>query len=162
MDLIQALSRGPQQWRGLGRNHEDEEFTGRLELQPLVEERGVLLRYRALRLPDGRLVHEEATLLARDSEGQLCLWPVMSELPGIWCHRIVLPAGRHDAAPDTQGRWEVCFTTGPSEASAQFREQIRLVLDPAGELHYAHAWGLPGGVFAERSACAMRALPASR
>jgi hypothetical protein len=102
MDLIQALCRGPQQWRGLGRNHEDEEFTGRLELQPLVEERGVLLRYRALRLPDGRLVHEEATLLARDAEGQLCLWPVMSELPGIWCHRIVLPAGG-TMRPPTRG-----------------------------------------------------------
>lgn len=162
MDLIQALSRGPQQWRGLGRNHEDEEFTGRLELQPLVEERGLLLRYRALRLPDGRLVHEEATLLARDGEGALCLWPVMGELPGIWCHRIVLPAGRQDAAPDTQGRWEVCFATGPREARDGFREEIRLVLSPGGGLHYAHAWGLPGGDFADRSACTMRALPAPR
>jgi hypothetical protein len=162
MDLIQALCRGPQQWRGLGRNHENEEFTGRLELQPLVEERSVLLRYRALRLPDGRLVHEEATLLARDAEGQLCLWPVMSELPGIWCHRIVLPAGRHDAAPDTRGRWEVCFATGPRDDTARFRQEIRLVLDPAGELHCIHAWGLPGGDFAERSACGMRTLPAFR
>ncbi|WP_374587407.1 hypothetical protein [Ideonella dechloratans] len=159
MDLIQALSRGPQQWRGLGRNHEDEEFTGRLELQPLVEERGVLLRYRALRLPDGRLVHEEATLLARDTEGRLCLWPVMSELPGIWCHHIVLAEGRLDAAPDTRGRWEARFATDPREARDSFRQEIRLTLDPAGELRYAHAWGLPGGDFGERSACAMRALP---
>jgi hypothetical protein len=36
------------------------------------------------------------------------------------------------------------------------------VLDPAGELHCIHAWGLPGGDFAERSACGMRTLPAFR
>lgn len=161
MDLIQALCRGPQQWRGLGRNHEDEEFAGRLELQPLVEERGVLLRYRALRLPDGRLVHEEATLLARDGDGALCLWPVAGEQSGVWCHRIVLPAGRQDAAPDTRGRWEVCFATGPRDEVERFRQEIRLVLDPSGELHCVQAWGLPGGVFEERSVCAMRAMPAS-
>jgi hypothetical protein len=161
MDLIQALCRGPQQWRGLGRNHEDEEFTGRLELQPLVEERGVLLRYRALRLPDGRLVHEEATLLARDAEGQLCLWPVMSELPGIWCHRIVLPAGG-TMRPPTRG------AAGRSASPPARATTPRASARRSGWCWIrranctAHAWGLPGGDFAERSACAMRALPAFR
>lgn len=159
MDLLQALCDGPAQWRGLGHNHEGEEFTGRLELLPLVQERAVLLRFRALRLSDGRLVHEEATLLARDLQHRLCLWAVMRELPGTLCHPLVLPPGRQDTAPDTRGRWEACFASGPREDTTVFREEIHLRLDPGGrQLHYAHAWGLPGGTFADRSACAMQAM----
>jgi len=109
-----------------------------------------MLHYTAVR-EDGVQVHAESTLLGRTSEGGLCLWPVMEELP------MVLP---HVALPELtalpQGAVGAVFATGPREAKDQFREEITLIFLPSGGLRYAHAWGLGGSEFGERSVCEMQ------
>ena len=148
MNLLTTLLCTPGQYTGHGLNHEGARFHGALEVQPLVNNSALMLHYTATR-EDGVLVHSESTLLARNAQGTLCLWPVMAELP------FVLP---HPQASDTRhddGTLVVVFSSGPRDAMEVFREDIAIEVGPSGQLRYTHSWGMPGGVFAQRSSCDM-------
>ncbi len=140
---LAALAAGPAEYKGSGVNHEGESFVGRLRVQPLLAGQGVLLHYEA-RIDGGEVVHAESTLMALDMHGILTLWPVMSELPGVLPHKAVLQ------------REKACrFASGPRDDDAVFREEISIVLGEDGALTYAHAWGMPGGRFEDRSSCTL-------
>lgn len=143
MTLLQTLAARSGRWQGRGINHEQEAFTGTLQIEPLVGGAAVLLRYRAT-LDDGSVAHEEASLLAPGPDGVACLWPVMSELP------VVLP---HVRQPPHDDAMRGVFASGPRDDAEAFREEITLAFEPGGTLWFAHAWGLPGGAFADRSWC---------
>jgi hypothetical protein len=148
MHLLAALAAGPRSFRGEGVNHENEAFAGSLKVQPLEGGRAVLLSYVAT-LRSGEVAHSESTLLSTGQDGNLCLWPVMSELPAVVPH-VALPP--QDTAP---GELVVVFASGPREQREAFREEITIQLQTQGGLLYAHAWGLPGGAFEARSSCLM-------
>jgi hypothetical protein len=116
-------------------------------VQPLVGGAAAMLHYTATR-DDGTRVHAESTLLARASDGSLCLWPVMDELPYVLPHTLVSAA-----SDDAAGEIVHVFATGARGDTAVFREEITVRLVRGGRLLYAHAWGLPGGEFADRSHC---------
>ena len=134
-------------WSHYGKNHEGQTFLGVLALQRLASDRGIVLHYTAT--VDGREVHAESSLLARGVHGGLCLWPVMSELP------VVLPHVESSSTSDAGCLVRVIFSSGPREDTANFREEITLALHRDGKLSYAHAWGMPGGPFDDRSVCEM-------
>ena len=144
MTLLGALASGPSVYAGSGINHEAERFAGSLEVQPLLGGIAVLLHYEA-KLSSGEVVHAESALLASDMTGTLSLWPVMSELPGVLPHRAIV-----------QGKASATFSSGNREDSSSFREEITVSISDDGSLTYAHAWGMPGGEFAERSSCTLR------
>jgi hypothetical protein len=148
MNLLALLAAGPTAFRGRGVNHEDESFIGELNVQALEGGRAVLLRYTAT-LSSGDVAHSESTLLGTGSDGKLCLWPVMSELPVVLPHTQVMSStesGRHTLA---------VFASGAREDSTTFREEISIQVNTDGSLVYAHAWGMPGGAFEDRSSCSM-------
>lgn len=147
MTLLQTLAAGPRRYSGRGVNHEGEDFTGTLAVEPLVGGRGVLLHYTA-RLDEGSEAHAESTLLAPGPDGRLVLWPVMSELDAVLPHTAVRAAGAG-----------LVFATGPRDDESAFREEITIAPGPGGELTLAHAWGLPGGPFADRSSCRLLPVP---
>jgi hypothetical protein len=152
MDLIRALVSGPEFFTGEGINHEGERFIGQLQVQPLVEGTAVLLSYIA-KLPDGSVVHEEASLVGRQQDGTLCLWPVMSELPAVCPHK----QKSQSSGEQTE---TVVFAFGERDERDSFREEISISVSQTGTLTYAHAWGLPGGEFADRSSCLLLASEA--
>ena len=141
MTLLAALAVGPKEYKGVGVYHEGESFVGTLRVQPLVSGQGVLLHYEA-RVGEDEVVHAESTLVAPDMSGTLTLWPVMSELPGVLPHKAIL-----------QGENRAVFASGPKEDESAFREEISIALGEDGSLTYAHAWGMPGGEFEDRSSC---------
>lgn len=147
LDLLTSLAANAGRYVGCGINHEGERFTGSLDVQPLIGGTAVMLHYTAVR-EDGVQVHTESTLLGRTMEGKLCLWPVMQELPMILPH-----VALQEPAALPEGTVGAVFASGPREARHQFREEITLILLPGGGLRYAHAWGLAGGEFGERSSC---------
>lgn len=145
MNLIGRFCEGPTRFSGSGVNHEQETFRGELRVHSLVGGKAVLLIYTAT-LADGTVAHEEATLLGMTAEGALCLWPVMSELPGVLSHL-------EKSAEARPNRLAVVFASGPRDDASVFREEITIALAEDGSVTYAHAWGLPGGAFADRSSC---------
>ena len=148
MHFLGVLTSGPTAFRGEGMNHESESFIGELKVQSLEGGRAALLRYTAT-LFTGNVVHSESTLLGTGPDGRLCLWPVMSELPVILPHTEVMnktESGKYALA---------VFGSGERDDSARFREEISIQINSNGSLVYAHAWGLPGGNFEDRSSCSM-------
>lgn len=152
MNLLTALLSQPTAFCGPGTNHEGEDFVGRLDMQPLVNASALMLHYTATRT-DGKHLHRESTLLAAGPDGVLCLWPVMEELPFVLPHRAV--SSTHD---ESNGAPTTVFASGPRDLVDTFREEITIALTPDGDLHIAHSWGMPGGAFAERSSCTLRAV----
>lgn len=152
MNLLAALLAQASTFSGHGSNHEGEDFVGRLELQPLVNASALMLHYTATRT-DGKQLHQEATLLAAAPDGALCLWPVMEELPFVLPHRAV-----DSSLDEVDGTLAVVFASGATDMVNTFREEITIALKPGGELRIAHSWGLPGGVFAQRSSCTLHAV----
>lgn len=149
MNLLRALAAGASRYVGRGVNHEAERFAGELRVQRLVGGAAVMLHYTAA-LDDGSVVHEESTLLGAGPDGRLVLWPTMSELEA------VLPHVEVQAAPgSTAAGLRVVFAHGQRQDETSFREEITVALAPDGTLTYAHAWGLPGGKFADRSSCSL-------
>lgn len=82
MTIITSLISGPGKYSGTGVNHEGEPFMGTMVVQQLLNDMGVMLHYEAT-VSGGHRVHAESTLIAPDMEGNLVLWPVMLELPGV-------------------------------------------------------------------------------
>jgi len=150
MKFLTALISGPHKFTGSGVNHEGENFTATLLLQPLVAGSALMFHYVATRALDGVQVHSEATLLGSSADGSLCLWPVMVELP------FVLPHVQKAITTSADGGVSVVFASGPRDDMSVFREEISIQLKPSGSLVYAHSWGMPGGDFAERSGCEFR------
>jgi hypothetical protein len=141
MPLIAALAAGPTEYKGSGVNHEGENFAGTLCVQQLLGGMGVLLHYEA-KVGDHEVVHQECTLLAEDMNGNPTLWPLMSELPGVLPH-----------VAFAQSESECRFASGDRNDKSIFREEITISLGADGSVTYAHAWGLPGGEFEDRSSC---------
>jgi hypothetical protein len=157
MNLLVRLLGLPGRYIGHGTNHEGEDFVGHLEIEPLAGERAVLLRYRAVRA-DGVSLHEETTLLGFTVTEELCLWPVMQELPFIVPHHLRVAtalAGETPGANGANGAKGIAavFASGPADELDRFREEIAIDVGEHGELVIAHSWGLPGKAFALRSSC---------
>lgn len=148
MNLLAILLSNSRGLAGPGVNHEGEAFRGVFEVQPLINNSAVMLHYTATR-NDGVHLHKEATLLASNTDGKLCLWPVMEELP------FVLPHVEVSDTRGSDGTLVVVFSSGPRENAEAFREEITIEIRPTGGLRYAHGWGMPGGEFAQRSSCDM-------
>jgi hypothetical protein len=148
MTILTKLASGPKTFQGEGLNEEKERFSGAMHIQVLEGGRAVLLLYKAT-LATGQVVHTESTLLGLGANGKLCLWPVMSEIPGVLPHvelESVTKAGEGIAAR---------FASGPRDETHSFREEITIEISNTGSLTYSHAWGLPGGAFDDRSSCLM-------
>ena len=153
MNILDVLASGPNAFRGEGMNHENESFIGALRVQSLEGGRAVMLSYLAT-LETGTVVHSESTLLGAGPDGKLCLWPVMPELPVVLPHTQVMTKAE-------SGKYTLAvFGSGSREDSAEFREEISIRVNSDGSLVYAHAWGLPGGSFEDRSSCSM--VPSER
>ena len=146
MDLLAALANGPAIYTGAGTNHEGEAFTARLHVSKLVGGKALLLTYVAT-VDGGEVIHEESTLLSTNDEEDLCLWPVLHELPFVLPH----PEFKRDVAED--GTIEMVFASGPRSDVDIFREEISISVAKEGNVLYSHAWGMPGGRFEARSTC---------
>ena len=148
MNVLGVLTSGPTAFHGEDINHENEPFVGELTVQSLEGGSAALLKYVAT-LQNGEVAHSESTLLGVGPDGNLCLWPVMSELP------VVLPHVERISHSEPGAFTEAVFASGNRDDPSSFREEITVRVNSDGSLLYAHAWGLPGGSFEERSSCSM-------
>ncbi len=148
MMLLTSLVSGATVFSGEGVNEESEPFVGELRIQVLEGGRAALLIYIA-KLHTGKIVHAESSLLGTGPNGKLCLWPVMSEIP------VVLPHVELSAEAGLAGEIKAVFGSAPRGEVASFREEITIQINADRSVVYAHAWGLPGGAFQDRSSCHM-------
>jgi len=74
-------------YAGVGVNHDNEEFQGIFEVQPLSNTGTYRYTYIAIRLSDDLTLHEEFGLIGRNEIGGLVLTVHMAEMP---CHTTYL------------------------------------------------------------------------
>jgi len=152
-------------YTGLGVNHEDVQFRGLLEIIPVVNDKGVNIKYRAVGIHGNEfddldnlfssetvLFNEEHTLIAYNNHNKLCLWTLNYNVPTV----CVFKLRRFRRIPGNK----TIFIFGFGERSDEkiFREEISIEIWDAGNIAYNYYWGEAGGHFLSRSTVIMRKL----
>ncbi len=152
-------------YTGFGVNHEDKQFRGLLEITPVVNNRGVNVKYRAvgtmgdefekdinLFSKDTILYNEEHTLIAYNNHNKLCLWTLNNNAPTVCLFKL----RRFRRIPGN--KTIMIFGFGDRGDDKIFREEISMEIWDAGNIAYNYFWGEPGGLFLSRSTVIMRKL----
>ncbi len=146
--LLSQLNETIGTYVGEGTNHEGQIFTGRLQIQPLLENRGSQLHFSAIG-KDGTVYHKEDSMIAPSIQEKLTLWNFNTNSPGLVPHEL-----RKSDAKDGAQLSLVFGFNQPSDKST-FREEVTLDIWDKNSLSYTYSWGLPGGEFQERSGVRM-------
>ena len=142
-ELISKLIARAGKFSGRGVNHEGQAFEGELALTPLLKGKGIHLSFKATG-DDCRIFHEETTTIAPNHMGEIGLYNLNTNMPGLTHHRLIEESAE-----------KAIFAFGNRADSQSFREEISLELHLDGSISYKYAWGLPGGEFADRSGALM-------
>jgi len=163
LHLLEILLKCAGHYMGLGVNHEKKEFKGDLELIPIVNKKGLLLKYRAVgtkgiefNKPESLynletiLYNEEHTIIAYDNKNRLSLWTLNLNV-----NTFVKFDLKHykQVAPK---RYLFIFGFGKPEDSTIYREEITIELWENGDISYNYAWGESEGHFVSRSTVRMK------
>jgi len=121
---------------GKGVNHEGQNFNSQLTLEPIVGDRGFRLSFKAIGL-DGRIYHQEESMIAPSFEEKLVLWNFNSNTPGLLPHEL----RKTDVKPGALASLVFGFNNPSDQAS--FREDIALDVWDQESLSYTYSWGMP-------------------
>lgn len=146
--MTQAISQLNGTYLGEGHNHEGQAFRGRFSVQSKPSGSTLAFTFEASGR-DGTIFHAESSLIGPNSQGRPALWVASSNHPAIFEREL------RSERPTAQGV-EYVFGFGDKNDKQSFREEIVLEVGK-GYVRYVYFWGMPGGEFAERSGCVMRA-----
>lgn len=135
-------------YMGRGLNHEGQDYSGRFELKELLSGRGFELRSRAEGVK-GELYHDEVSWIAPDLSGDLHLYVMSNNHPGVTPHLF------HRIETGKEGEKRLVFRLGVPEDKASFREEVTVACFGDGSIEHKYAWGMPGGPFEDRSSARM-------
>jgi hypothetical protein len=149
MKLLSLLGLKEGRYTGTGLNDGHQKFTGELILNPVVNNYGVHIAYKATGI-DGTVYSEEHTLISLNNENKLCLWTLNSNFHTT----IVFDFKSHKRIPGEKDI--LIFGFGNAKDNSMFREEISIELFDNGRLSYNYYWGMPNGVFMKRSSITMK------
>lgn len=130
-------------YRGQGINHEGEKFDGIFELTEIAEGTGYQIKFQAKSLDEKKTFHTEVSILSATKAGGVSLFNLNSNTPFMCEHKMVA----HEIKDNTL---QFKFRFGNIEDKHSFREEIYIEAKDH-EIFYQYSWGLPEGVFADRS-----------
>lgn len=162
-DLIELLSERAGNYMGMGVNHEDKMFKGNLEIKPVIDSKGILLKYLAVGTEGTEfkkastlynvetvLYYEEVSLICRDNNNEICLWTLNNNVGTM--QRFELRRFRNIS----RDRMVVIFGYGEKEDNEIFREEITIEFWENGDLSYNYSWGESGGHYISRFTIRMK------
>lgn len=141
MNPIAQLVKWSGQYQGQGVNHDKEDFIGKLKLIPILKGKGIEISYTATG-HDGTCYHEENTIISTDFNGNIKMWNLNSNSPGMT-----------ELELKTVDK-NMIFKLGDINDRRSFREEIKIELE-IDSIGYHYSWGLPGGDFSYRSGLKM-------
>ena len=154
-EIVRIISARTGEYVGEGTNHEDQSFVGLLKIFPVVKDHGVSISFTATGL-DGKLFHQEQSLIAPSISEKLCLWNLNTNIPGLVEHEF------RRAENLVGADHSFVFGFGTPTATSSFREEIAIDLWQNGDISYRYSWGMPGGSFEARSAVRMQVKKPTR
>lgn len=153
--VFKTLLKYQGEYEGEGTNHEGRRFVGKLQVEPVLEGRGVALRFVAKGKESGELFHQEESLVAPSVDERLTLTTLSTNLPGLVTHEL------RRQQTESQGT-EIVFGYNAPEDFTAFREEVAIDFFDNGDLGYRYSWGLPGGDFESRSGLRLTPCAARR
>jgi hypothetical protein len=143
-DCIAFLAKLRGRWEGSGVNHEGQDYTGQLILDPQINPLAILLHFTATGA-DGTVFHRETSMLGVQPDGSAAAFSISNNIPGLASFRVTQPT--------TQS---VALTLGNLEDPGNFRELITFRLEPGEALFHGYSWAMPGEPMQERSSALLR------
>ncbi|RPI14599.1 MAG: hypothetical protein EHM58_16130 [Ignavibacteriae bacterium] len=116
------------------------EFSGQIDLHPIVNNDGVNIRYKAIDT-DGEIVSEEHTIISLNNENILTLWTLNSDFHTM----LMFKFKNHKRIQDVKDIFIFGFDSPDSNNFS--REEITIKLWDNGDLSYNYFWGSPNGEF---------------
>ena len=141
---LARLGRAVGRYRGVGRNHEGEQFVGTIEIAPVAEGSGLSVVFLARAEDSATVYHSETSLIAADEAGALTLWNLGNNLGYLAPHRLMSWDEREAGAT-------AVFRVGTGDG---FTEEITLSVED-DRVGYDFAWGFPGDPMTPRSSVRM-------
>lgn len=86
---LAALGQHVGHYSGVGRNHEDEQFVGTIEIATVAEGSGLSVAFLAREEKSAAVFHSETSLIAPDEAGALTLWNLGNNLGFLAPHQLV-------------------------------------------------------------------------
>jgi hypothetical protein len=143
-DCIAFLAKLRGRWEGSGVNHEGQDYTGQLILDPQINPLAILLHFTATGA-DGTVFHRETSMLGVQPDGSTAAYSISNNIPGMASFQVTQPT--------TQS---VALTLGNLEDPGSFRELITFRLEPGEALFHGYSWAMPGEPMQERSSALLR------
>lgn len=147
--MIQKFQKMKGRFIGEGINHESQPFKATFEILSRPEINGISFIFEAIG-NDGAPFHLESSLVGKNMLGKMALWVLSSNHPGIFERSLKVEEKTTNGA-------RYIFGFGNIEDRNTFREEIHIELTEQ-TVRYIYFWGMPGGDFAERSGCTMKAV----
>lgn len=160
---LEPLTQRTGYYAGMGTNHENKEFRGELDLKSIINDRGVLIQYRAVGVqgvdfnnPENLYSREtvffteEATMICHDKNNHLALWTLNNSIGTM---------AKFDIRryKEFSGKRHLyIFGFGDPEDNTVFREEISIELHEDGDISYNYSWGEPKGLFLSRTSIKMK------
>ena len=135
------------EFSGVGINHADESFTGRMTLNPVTGNRAVSLIFTALG-DTGEVFHDERTLIGFDPAGELVMVSVSNNTGAVMQYHL-----HH------REKGQLVFQFGDAALEHTFRERREMIVHDNGDVTYRFSWGAPGEPFQEQSVVRMMQTP---
>jgi hypothetical protein len=133
-------------WEGSGVNHEGQDYTGQLILDPQINRLAMLLHFTATGAA-GTVFHRETLMIGVQPDGSTAAFSISNNIPGLASFRVTQPATE-----------SLVLTLGDIEDPNSFRELITFRLAPGGELFHGYSWAMPGEPLQERSSALLRCV----
>lgn len=135
-------------YKGHGTNHEGQKFESHFSISPILNSQGAYLTFSATGL-NGEVYHAEHSLIGKDFQGNLSLFVLSNNHPGLTPHNL------KKIEESSNGSKKIIFGFGNIEDTNSFREEIVLEVLPEQKIEYRYFWGMPKGDYAERSGALM-------
>jgi hypothetical protein len=165
INLLEILVKHEGTYTGFGKDQDEKEFKGSLEMSNVAGNKGVLIRYRAIGVEgnefnksttlfnrDTVLFNEETTIICYDNQNKLSLWTLNNKIGTMTkfdFRRYRQVSSKHSL---------FIFGFGAQEDNNVFREEITIELWENQDISYNYSWGEAGGHFLSRSVIRMKKI----
>ena len=151
LQILEKLCNKSGKYVGEGMTDHDKCFTGYLDIEPVINNDGVQLKFKTID-KDGTIQNEEHTLIALNTENIISLWTLNNSF------HTYIPFEFRDHKKINGDKEILIFCFGDVRKNKSFREEISLELYENGDIGYNYFWGFPSGEFLARSNSLMKKI----
>ena len=151
VQIMEKLCNKSGKYTGEGLNDHDDHFTCYMDIEPVINNDGVQIRFKTVD-KNGTINNEEHTLIALNTENIISLWTLNNSF------HTYIPFEFRDHKNLNDEKEILIFSFGETRKNINFREEISIELYHNGNIGYNYYWGFPNGEFLARTNSLMKKI----